>query len=255
MYTIQEFTERYKMISNYELLEILQNPGQYQAKALSAAKSEFASRNLSDAEINEAMQVLMDKKNKQDEIQSGIKTKLVDAGNLIYDTIDPTQINISTAVKIIRITSMAFAGLLIYKISVDFDLLLAIIKGDSGESFGYSLYFFPILVVLAATILFWLKKRTGWFLLVFFCSYSLVEVLYGLYYSVSLQFRRESMNYLFPAPSPGAYILANLFYIGTILAICRPDVREMYKIHKQTIKTPIILGVLLGILMFMLLAY
>ena len=201
MFTLQYFAERYKMISNSELWEILQNPSQYQSIALSAAKSEFASRRLSDTEINEARQILLNKKNKKDsqnEKQEDIKVKLINAGNVVYDTVSPLQSTISTAVKIIRITATVFTFLILYKIIVNFDLLLAIIKGDPGERFGYTLYFFPILVEVIATIFFWLKKKSGWLLLTFFCSYSLIEVLYGLYYSISFQFRRETINYLFP---------------------------------------------------------
>jgi hypothetical protein len=258
MYTLQDFAERYKMISNSELLEILQNPAQYQSIALSAAKSEFTSRNLSENEINEAKKYLLDKKNEKDkrnEKQEQIKTKLADAGNVFYDTINPIHASTSTAVKIVRLVTLVFTSLLIYKISVNFYVLLAIVKGNSGESFGYTLYFFPILVQLAATLFFWLRKRTGWLLLTFFCSYSLTEVLYGLYYSIALQFRKEGLSYLFPTPSPGAYIIAILFYIGTIFAICRHDIRGIYKIDKQKIQVPLIIGALSGIFLLMLLAY
>lgn len=258
MYTLQDFAERYKMISNSELMEILQNPSQYQSIALSAAKSEFASRRLSDVEINEAKQILLNKKNKNDkqnEKQEEIKAKLINAGSVVYDTVSPLQSTISTAVKIIRITAIVFTFLVIYKISVNFDLLLAIIKGNSGESFGYTLYFFPILVELVATILFWLKKKSGWLLLAFFCSYSLIEVLYGLYYSISFQFRKETINYLFPTPSPSAYIITILFYVGTILAINRQDIREIYRVDKKEIQAPLIIGALLGIFLLMLLSY
>ncbi len=51
MNKLNEFAERYKEISNSELLEILENPLQYQALALEAAKSEFTTRQLSEQEI------------------------------------------------------------------------------------------------------------------------------------------------------------------------------------------------------------
>lgn len=250
MYTLQDFAERYKKSSNSELLEILQNPSQYQLIALTASKSEFASRKLPDDEVNEARQILLDKKNKIDrkiEKQDEIKAKLIDAGNVVYDTVSPFQSTISTAGKIIKITAIAFTFLIIYNIAVNYDLYLAIINGNSGERFGYTLYLFPILVELTGTILFWLKKKSGWLLLSFFCSFSLIELLHGLYYSVSLQFQRETINYFFPAPSPAAYILMILFYVGTIFALTRQDIREIYRIHKKIIKTPLIIGVLSGL--------
>ena len=256
MYTLQDFAERYKMISTAELLEILEHPSQYQSIAVSAAKAEFDSRNLSAQDIDEARLSLADKKNKadrQNEKQEEIRGKLVNVRNVVFDTVSPVQSGISTAVKIIRITAVVFSLLVMYKIFVNFDLLVDIAKGNSRENFGFTLYFFPILVEVLANLFFWLKKKVGWLLLAFFCSYSLVEVLYGLYITVSLQFQGQSMQYFLSTPSLPAYIMMVLFYLGTILAINRQDVREIYAIKKKGIQAPLIMGGLFGIFLLVIL--
>jgi hypothetical protein len=53
------FTEYYKTITNLELLEILENPDDYQPSAIEAAKNEISSRQLSDTEISEAKESLI----------------------------------------------------------------------------------------------------------------------------------------------------------------------------------------------------
>jgi hypothetical protein len=48
----------FKHISNSDLLHILENPNQYQKSAIESAKVEFANRQLSDAELNDAKELL-----------------------------------------------------------------------------------------------------------------------------------------------------------------------------------------------------
>jgi hypothetical protein len=246
-----EIAERYKKMSNSELLEVLQNPSHYQQTALSIARSEFALRQLTETEIQEAKQVLLTKKLKQEK-QNGkteaVKNKITDAGYTLYDTINPIQTTAPTAEKLIRLIALVFTGLTFYKVIADLDLFIRILKGNSHERFAYTLNLFPLLVELIAILLFWFRKQSGWIVLAFFCSYSLVELFYGLYYSISLQFKESNFIHFFPAPSPIAYIMAILFYTGTLFVMKREDLREVYKISKSKIQGPLIAGVLTGIL-------
>jgi hypothetical protein len=51
MATLTNFSEYYKTISNSELLQIVENPHDYQPNAVEAAKHEFAARQLSEIGI------------------------------------------------------------------------------------------------------------------------------------------------------------------------------------------------------------
>jgi hypothetical protein len=254
-----EFAERYKKMSNSELMEVLQNPSHYQPSALSVARSVFASRQLSEIEIKEAKQFLLSekrKKEKQHEKIEAAKAKVTDAGNALLDTVNPIQTTTASAEKYIRLITLAFTGILIYKIIVNLDLFSAIATGDSHEFFGYTLYIFPVLVELIAVLLFWLRKQSGWILLAAFCSFSVIGNLHGLYYAILLQFKESTFLNFFPAPSPVAYIISILFYLGTFLVLKKQDIREIYKINKQRIQNSVIIGAITGaIFLFLLLSY
>ncbi len=242
-------------MNNSELLEVLQNPSHYQAAAIAIAKLEFASRKLSEEEINNVKNILLERKLKRtrhDEKVEVVKSKVLETGNVLYDTINPIQTTTPTPEKLTRLVSIVFSVLFIYKVTVNFNLFSAIVKGDFNKGFAYTLYIFPVLFEFVAIFLFWLKKQSGWILLASFCSYSLVEVLYELYYSITLQFKESSFFHFLPQPSPSAYIISLLFYIGTLAVIVRPDIREVYKIDKPRKQNSVIIGTLVGILFLFL---
>jgi len=166
----KEIAERYKNMSNAELLEVLQKPAHYQPEALSIAEAEFNSRQLSEKDIQEAGQALLNKnlkKELQNERIAVATNKVINAGNTFYDTINPVQATAPAAEKLIRFIVLVFSGLFIYKIKVNFGLFLSIIEGSSHESFGYTIYIFPVVVELIAIVLFWLKKKFSYFLQLF----------------------------------------------------------------------------------------
>jgi len=62
MMTADDFREYYKSLSNEGLLEILANKADYQPMAIDAAQQEFNRRELSGIQLEEAEQILFEKK-------------------------------------------------------------------------------------------------------------------------------------------------------------------------------------------------
>lgn len=249
MYTAKDFADRYQKMSNAQLLELLQNPAHYQLEAFLVAKAEFAARQLSDSDIEEAKQALLSKKlqkEKQDEKLDATKAKLLDAGNSLYDTVNPVQSTAPTAEKLIRLVSLVFAVLVVFKIVTNANQFYGLLTGDSYGSFGYTIILFPVLVQITAIVFFWMRKHIGWILLAAFCSYSLVQQLYALYLSITLQFGYDGFSQFFPSPPPAAFIISIIFYAGTLLVMKRPDVMEIFKMDKQGKQSAIVLGALVG---------
>jgi len=250
----KEIAELYKNMSNADLLEVLQHPAHYQPAALSIAKAEFNSRQLSEKNIHEATEVLLNKNLKtalQNERIAAATNKIADAGNTFYDTINPIRATAPTAEKLIRFIGLVFSGLFIFNIKVNFDLFSSIIGGGSHESFGYTIYIFPLVVELIAIVLFWLKKRSGWMLLAIFCSYSLIGILEELFYSLTYQPSKNSFIH-FETPSPMAYIVAGLFFGGTIAVMLRQDIKLIYRINKKNVQNALLAGGLAGLLLLFL---
>src|SRR5688572_19076447 len=131
MVTSNNFNEYYKKISDSALLSILDNPEEYQPVALEAAKKEFANRQLTDLEIQEARHPLLTKqaqKEKEIERIKAVETKIKNVGYAFFDTINPIQSEIPATEKTIRLIVIVFGGLFLYQLINDFRTHVAYVK-------------------------------------------------------------------------------------------------------------------------------
>ncbi|MEO6631391.1 MAG: hypothetical protein ABIN13_06700, partial [Mucilaginibacter sp.] len=101
---MNQFTARYKTLSNADLLKIIDTPADYQPEAVEAANDELAARTLVDDELfaarekNEAL--------KQEQLLKSAKTKALQnkAQDIVYsitDTLNPIQSEKPSAPKAI----------------------------------------------------------------------------------------------------------------------------------------------------------
>ena len=128
MTTSNKFSKYYITISDIELLSILDHPEDYQPLAVEAAKEEFANRQLSSTEIQEARQQLIAKqtqKEKEREKVKAVETKIKAAGYTFIDTINPVQSGLPSTEKTIRLIVIIFGGIFFVD-GIDFsDICLA----------------------------------------------------------------------------------------------------------------------------------
>ena len=249
MTTSNDFGKYYKTISNTELLSILENPDDYQASAVEAAKKEFSDRQLSDKEIKEAKEPLVvrqQQKEKQTEIIKAIEDKIKSTGNTLIETLNPIQAGIPSAEKTIRFIIILFGGLFLFEFLKDFRTHLAYIKDIPrfpGESI---LYLFPYLLLPVSLIAFWKRKSIGWVLLTIFVVFSAVAVLWLLIQSFLWRpSGNPALDSLFPRPPVFTIIIQAAFFAGTLYALCKQNVREVYSINEnKMVSTIIITGII-----------
>ena len=121
--TPNDFSDYYKTITDTELLDILEHQENYQHLAIEAAKKEFENRKLSDEDISKAKQPLILKqleKEKQKKKIKVIENRVKNAGNTLVETLNPIQTETPTTDKLIRLISIAFFALFLFKIISDF---------------------------------------------------------------------------------------------------------------------------------------
>ena len=250
MTTANDFGKYYKTISNTELLSILENPGDYQASAIETAKKEFSDRQLSDTEIEEAKKPLDAKqlqKEKQAEIIKTIEEKIKSTGNTLIETLNPIQTGIPSAEKTIRFIIIVFSGLFLYEFIKDFRTHLAYVKDIPRFPTESILYLFPFLLLPLSIIIFWQRKSIGWVLLTIFVTFSFVAVLWLL---IQVLLWKPSGNsdfeiILFPRPPLFTIIIQLIFFAGTLYALCKQNVRQVFSISEnKMIMTTGITGVL-----------
>lgn len=234
--TLKDFSDYYKTISDTELLDILEHQENYQPLAIEAAKKEFENRKLSDEDISRAKQPLILKqleKHEQNKKIKAIENKLKNASNTLVDTLNPIQTEVPTANKLIRLISIAFFALFLYKIISDFRLFSAMIKDIAKfDSFSF-FYFLPFVILPTASITFWMRKTIGWMLSVFFIIYSIIGAIWVLLESINWKPAGNFFDDLFPRPSPIAYIFLILLLIGMLYVISKQNIRKIFKIDRQ----------------------
>jgi hypothetical protein len=257
MSTSNNFNEYYKKISDTELLTILDNPKDYQPMALEAAKKEFASRQLTDTEIQEARHLLLAKqaqKEKEKERIKAVETRITNAGHTFIDTINPIQSGIPSTEKTIRLIVIVFGGIFLYQFIKDFRIHVAFVKDIPGNPFESSLYLLPLILLPVAIFTFWKRKKLGWILLTIFLTFSAVGAMWSLFQSFNWKPSGLPVwDNLFPRPSPATYIIQLLFLVGTVLVLCKKNIREVFSVEKQRVGITIgVTGIVTFILILMI---
>jgi len=256
MLTEKYFQDRYKAYSNAELIDIIDNPKGYELIALSAAKTELSSRNLSEVEFSEARDIFRysrENANRQADRNEMIKRKLSDMGSELAENISPIQTPVPTVSKIIFLLATTFSLILFYQVWNNWNNYKYIIIGEAAEKFAYSVNLFPILLLLIGVVFFWLKKKIGWTIIIIYSAGSMVQFLFGSFLSLSYYFGPETKFSFFQQPTPSSFILLILIWIGLILTLIRKDIREVFLIRKKDeITGPMVAGLLIGIVLIML---
>lgn len=156
-----DFSSFYKRLSIAELLDILENPGSYQAVAIEAAKKEFSNRQLSEKELanleNDRLenQLLMEEKEQK---KKEFKDKMGYSGNSIIASINPDQEGISNNERSIRIVVVGLIAICFYQVIREIPTIQIFIK-DFADMPIVAFYLTLELIVLPlALFLFW-KRR------------------------------------------------------------------------------------------------
>ncbi len=233
----EDFSEYYQSISDTELLEILDNPQDYQPEALEAANKELASRQLTEQAIEEARLPLIAKKRNQEKEREQLKaveTKIKTVGNRFFDTINPIQSGIPSAEKIIRFIVIVFGGMFLFELFHSFSSSEVYIHDFSNFPIQTAIILLPQLLLGLAIFLFWRRKSIGWTLLTVFLSISLMLVIWGIYQTIT--WKPSGISHLdIPfAPTPISTLIVQLVFLAaSIYVLARPAIREQYAISKD----------------------
>jgi len=237
MATSNNFSEYYKTISDTELLTILENSIDYQPLAIEAAKKEFADRQLSETQIQEARQRLVAKqaqKEKEREKVKAVETKIKTVGHTFIETINPIQSGIPSTEKAIRLIVIVFGGIFLYQFFSDFQTHLAYLKDLPRFPFESSLYLFPLILLPIATYTFWRRKTFGWTLLTIFITFSAVGIMWLLFQTLTWKPSGfGGLDNLFPRPSPTSYIIQFLFLVSSLYVLCKANIREVFSVSQE----------------------
>ena len=235
-----EFSEKFKTYSNAELLRVIEKPNDYQPQAVETAKKIFAGRKLSEMEIKivkDELEVEKQGKLRKELQKQAVEDKIKNIGKSVFDQINPIQNETPTSEKTIRIISILLGGLFLFQLYKEFGMLKFMFTDSYAEwDFSMVLYFLPLIIIPAGTILFYMRKKAGWLLLAIFLIYSAVSAIGMIILTMKMKpLGVEGLDSIFPQIPSIMYMLAFLFYSGIIWTISRDKIRIIYSISKLTI--------------------
>ena len=253
-----EFSEKFKTYSNADLLRVIENPDDYQPQAVETAKNIFADRQLPEMEVKIAKDELeIEKQEKlRKELQKrAVEDKIKNISKSAFDQINPIQKETPTSEKTVIIISILLGGLFLFQLYKEFGMLKFMFTDSYAEwDFSMVLYFLPLIIIPTATILFYMRKKTGWLLLTIFLTYSAVSVIGQFVLTIKMKPSGVSaLDDIFPQVSPITYILSFLFFSGIIWTISRKKIRTIYFISSRAMILTIsivTLVMVLGIITF-----
>jgi hypothetical protein len=233
------FTERYKTLSNPDLLKIIDNAGDYQPFAVEAAKYELAGRELTDIELATAMaENVAQIQEKQVQIDKNkiFEDKVKTIGFSIADTLNPIQTDTPSPDKIITRISIVFGILFLLQAFNQFGLIASILsRSDAKWDFSLVLFFIPFMVLPAGTFLFWRRKKPGWVLLSVFLTYSAFSEVVLLIIKLKMYSSGVRIfDNIYPGSSLVSFLVRMFLFGGCLWLICKNNIREIYDIDKRT---------------------
>jgi len=233
-----DFILKYTSYSNLELLKIIDNPGDYQPVAVDAAKAIFKSRNLSETEIaiaKEALSALNQEKADKELRNKQLETKVKAFGASVLTTVNPIQTEVPGIEKTIKIISYFFAFVFLFLVYIEFAVIMDLIENIATEfDFSVLVYFFQILIIPTAAILFYKRKKIGWTLL---AGYLLLAAFFSLVFFIIGINVEATSNILFEnetsGSTPAAFLLTLVFFGGILWVICKEEMRKIYTVDKK----------------------
>jgi hypothetical protein len=244
---MNQFSPRYKKLSDADLLKIIDTPADYQHEAIEAANDELIARQLTSEELaaaREANEAL-----RQEQLLKSAKTKVwenraQDIAHTITDTLNPIQSEKPSAPKAILWISILMVLLTLYQLYSQFGLLKYMFTyGGAKWNFSMIMYFFrPLIVAPIAAILFALREKYGWVLLSGYFMYLAINTIALLYFAFQ---PGDLINIFLPSTPISSLIGWAIFNAGCLYFMFKKDVREIYNISPKNIAIAAGFGVLL----------
>lgn len=234
---MNKFSEQYKTFSNSDLFRVIEKQSDYQEEAVEAAKIEINHRNLSDqekTETNSELEAERLERQKHNEKRAEVEQKVKNLGTSIFDTINPVQKSIPTAERLIRLITLFFGLIAIFKWYSQFGLIIFMFSDNSvGWDLSMFEFFLPLILLPVAIILFWLRKRSGWILMTAYITYSAISAIGLIFMTWNMEpLGISALDNLFPQTSTTTQILRTLFFGVTLWVLTKKEIKLHFNINR-----------------------
>jgi hypothetical protein len=243
------FTKLYRTWTTDKLLDIIDNPNEYQSLAVEAAQQELENRQLSSEQMKYAKVVQTERQNEKLDKQQrsrSIERRIESISSSLGETLNPISSETPTTDKYIKLISLFLCILFLYQFYKGFGIFRLLFTDLTGKwDLSIVFYFLPLIFLTTAGLTFWFKKKIGWILTTIYFSYTAAAAVSMFV----LEFNRKStglsaLDKLFPTTAPIVYIEALLIFGGLTWILIKENMRSVYKIDKKTML--IVLSISIG---------
>jgi hypothetical protein len=234
------FPEVFKTASSQKLLDIIYHPDEYSPGAVEAARRELENRNVSAEQLEAKMAEL----HQREEDSKAFENKVISVGSSIIDSVNPLSESPATE-RVIKAISAALAILFIWNLIKQFPLLKYLVT-DEGAIWDASMIVMhiPLIVVPAASILIWLRKKAGWILVILFLTIEMAELVVLLLWQLfKLITTQHSYDFAFPVFELASVVGTLAIYGATTWVMAKSNLRDVYNISKHDMAITIVCGV------------
>jgi hypothetical protein len=200
-------------------------------------------KNLSDSEfINISKNPNRRVSKTREKVERGLESKKHNEVNIKSNTskfftpFNPIENGVQSPEKIIRLITLIYTGISVYRIFIKSSMFQYIFTNSRnlGDINAFE-YLFPLFILPISVYYFWKRKKAGWLLLTMFLTYSAAT---SIVYFFSNMEGRISMRYI---------ITLVLFY-GPLWFMCKENIRDVYKISKQSMF--MLIGLTIAVFLF-----
>jgi hypothetical protein len=249
------FSENYKSLKNSDLLNIIRNPQDYQPLAVEAANNELTNRQLSNEELAEAefeFELVQKERENKIEKQREIESKLMNVGTTLAETLNPVQKSELTSDNAIRLLTIVFGGMSIYRLYAAYRDIKNISDIAYFDWIGGLFSLVLLFLVPIATFQFWKRKKNGWILFSILFTFGCLSAIKIAIFAIHLQLSNIPGIERFIGPmNPVVYAMTFAFYAAALWMICKPNIREIYNIERDEMFRRI--GISTGVIVLILL--
>lgn len=245
------FTSLYETWPTDKLLDVLDNPSEYQPIALDTARAEIARRNLTEQQLDEARADQLVRRLVAEEVGTrkvSQQEKVMKAGRFVVDWLSPVDVASRPARWYIQIVALLVGGNGLYLLYQKSNTIRAIFAGEVRLDYWW-IWAGPIDIVLFITmaVLFWLRRKTGWILLAGSASLKAASTITSFVRDLNTEPVQAFGFELFPDVPLETYLF-NLLLSGSLVAtLCQEQIRTVYNVSKRTMYIVISVGVVVAI--------
>ena len=230
-----EFIKKYEAYSTIQLLRIIDSPNDYQPDAVEAAKAIISNRQLSEEEFEIARDGYNAEKQEEERKEKGLKDNLKNVYNSIFDIINPMKGGSLVAEKRVKIISAVLVGLFLFQLYQQLKMLYITFLEIGWDTFFIVVPLLPLIFIATVIVLFYKRKKTGWFMLTVYLIFSAVSEIETFVVFMTVNFVGvEAFSITLLYPTPIRHVLKFIFYTAIAWIISRENVRSVYSINEKT---------------------